>query len=198
MQNITEILKKHGIEVPEEVKADFEKDVSANYKTIAEYEKKLGKIEGERDNYAEQLKTAQETLKGFEGVDLETIQNELTSWKNKAENAEKDYAVKLAARDFDDALKAELENIKFSSAAAKNAIAEEVRKAGLKLVDGKILGFNDLIESYKTKDADAFISAEEEHKPQFTGPKTPGGSGGGRSDLGKMSMAEYIAARKNH
>lgn len=54
MQNIHEILKKYGVELPAESNADFDKDIAANYKTIAEHEKKLGKVEGERDNYAEQ------------------------------------------------------------------------------------------------------------------------------------------------
>ena len=144
MQNVHEILKKYGVEVPAESKADFDKDILANYKTVTEVEKKLSKVESERDNYAEQLKTAQETLKSFEGVDLATIQNELATWKTKAENAEKDYNAKLEARDFEDALKAAMEGYKFSSTAAKNAVTEEVRKAGLKLKDGKILGLNDI------------------------------------------------------
>lgn len=178
MQNIHEILKKFGIEVPADSKADFDKEVAANYKTVAEHEKKLGKVEGDRDNYAEQLKTAQETLKGFEGVDLATIQSELATWKSKAENAEKDYAAKLEARDFEDALKAAMDEYKFSSTAAKNAVTEEVRKAGLKLKDGKILGLNDLMETIKTADASAFITEREETRARFTEPKpinTPSG-----------------------
>lgn len=171
MQNIHEILKKFGVEVPADSKADFDKEVAANYKTVAEHEKKLGKVEGERDNYAEQLKTAQETLKGFEGVDLATIQSELATWKSKAENAEKDYAAKLEARDFEDALKAAMEGYKFSSTAAKNAVTEEVRKAGLKLKDGKILGLNDLMETIKTADASAFVTEREENRARFTEPK---------------------------
>ena len=179
MQNIHEILKKFGVEVPADSKADFDKEVAANYKTVAEHEKKLGKVEGERDNYAEQLKTAQETLKGFEGVDLATIQSELATWKSKAENAEKDYAAKLEARDFEDALKAAMEAYKFSSTAAKNAVTEEVRKAGLKLKDGKILGLNDLMETIKNADASAFVTEREENRARFTEPKpinTPSGT----------------------
>lgn len=177
MQNIHEILKKYGVEISADNKADFDKDVTANYKTIAEHEKKLGKVEGERDNYSEQLKTAQETLKSFEGVDLATIQNELATWKTKAENAEKDYNAKLEARDFEDALKTAMEAYKFSSAAAKSAVTEEVRKAGLKLKDGKILGLNDLMESIKAADASAFVTEREENRARFTASKPTGGSG---------------------
>lgn len=178
MQNIHEILKKFGVEVPADSKADFDKEVAANYKTVAEHEKKLGKVEGERDNYAGQLKTAQETLKGFEGVDLATIQSELATWKSKAENAEKDYAAKLEARDFEDALKSAMEEYKFSSTAAKNAVTEEVRKAGLKIKDGKILGLNDLMETIKAADASAFVTEREENRARFTEPKPINNPGG--------------------
>ena len=196
MQNIHEIMKKYGIEIPADKKADFEKDVAANYKTIAEHEKKLGKVEGERDNYAEQLKTAQETLKSFEGVDLATIQNELATWKTKAENAEKDYNAKLEARDFEDALKTAMEGYKFSSTAAKNAVTEEVRKAGLKLKDGKILGLNDLIETIKAADASAFVTEREENRARFTEPKPTGGSGSGITRAEIMQIKDPVERQK--
>lgn len=189
MQNVHEILKKYGIEVPAEHKADFDKDMLANYKTVTEVEKKLGKVEGERDNYKEQLETAQETLKSFEGVDLATIQNELATWKTKAENAEKDYNAKLEARDFEDALKVEMAAYKFSSTAAKNAVTEEVRKAGLKLKDGKILGFKDLMESIQAADASAFVTEREEGRARFTEPKPVNNPGGA------MTKAEIMGIK---
>ena len=196
MQNIHEILKKYGVELPAESKADFDKDIAANYKTIAEHEKKLGKVESERDNYAEQLKTAQETLKSFEGVDLATIQNELATWKTKAENAEKDYNAKLEARDFEDALKTAMEGYKFSSTAAKNAVTEEVRKAGLKLKDGKILGLNDLMETIKAADASAFVTEREENRARFTEPKPTGGSGSGITRAEIMQIKDPVERQK--
>lgn len=196
MQNIHEILKKYGVELPAESKADFDKDVGANYKTIAEHEKKLGKVEGERDNYADQLKTAQETLKSFEGVDLATIQSELSTWKTKAENAEKDYAAKLEARDFEDALKTAMEGYKFSSTAAKNAVTEEVRKAGLKLKDGKILGLNDLMETIKAADASAFVTEREENRARFTEPKPTGGSGSAITRAEIMGIKDPVERQK--
>lgn len=43
MENVHEILKKYGVEVPADKKADFDKDMLANYKTVTEVEKRLGK-----------------------------------------------------------------------------------------------------------------------------------------------------------
>ena len=169
MKNIAEICKEFGFEVPADKLADFNKAVSENYITRAEHEKKLGKTETERDTWKQKAETAEETLKGFDGVDLKTMQENLETYKKKAETAEKEYAEKIAARDFEDALKAEMEGYKFSSEAAKRAVMAELRDAGLKVKDGKILGLADMVESIKKSDATAFV--DEGNPPaKFTGP----------------------------
>lgn len=182
MQNIEAILTELGIEVPADKKENLTKKVSENYITKAEHEKKLGKVETDRDTWKEKAETAETTLKGFEGVDLDTMQKELSDWKKKAEDAEKDAQAKLYERDFADALKTEFEGIKFSSEAAKRAIMEEVKDAGLKLKDGKILGLNDLITQMKEKDASAFVDDEQikaqQNAARFTQPISKQNQGG--------------------
>ncbi len=112
---------------------------------------------------------------------METMQAELATWQQKAKDAEKDYADKLAQRDFEDALKEEIGGYKFTSEAAKKAIMAEIREAGLKVKDGKILGLSDLISQMKEKDASAFVDEKQEQleagraKP-FTGPLNSGGN----------------------
>lgn len=184
MQNIEAILAELGIEVPSDKKGDLTKKVSENYVTKAEHEKKIGKAETERDNWKSKAETAEETLKNFDGVDLETMQTELNTWKQKAETAEKDYEQKIYERDFSDALKTELESVKFSSDAAKRAVMAEIKESGLKLKDGKILGLSDLIGQIKERDASAFVDEKQEQARQqaarFTVPgtgKSTGGSG---------------------
>lgn len=183
MQNIEAILAELGIEVPSDKKGDLTKKVSENYVTKAEHEKKIGKAETERDNWKSKAETAEETLKKFDGVDLETMQTELADWKKKAEDAEKDYSAKIYERDFSDALKTELESVKFSSDAAKRAVMAEIKESGLKLKDGKILGLSDLIGQIKEKDASAFVDEEQEKAKQqaarFTVPGTGKSTGGG-------------------
>lgn len=184
MQNIEAILTELGIEVPSDKKGDLTKKVSENYVTKAEHEKKIGKAETERDNWKSKAETAEETLKKFDGVELETMQTELNNWKQKAETAAKDYEEKIYERDFSDALKTELESVKFSSDAAKRAVMAEIKESGLKLKDGKILGLSDLIGQIKERDASAFVDEEQEKAKQqaarFTVPgtgKSTGGSG---------------------
>lgn len=178
MQNIEAILKQFGLEVPKEQSEDFRKVFHENYKTVKDYEK----VESDRDKWKGQSETAEETLKRFDGVDLETMQAELDTWKQKAETAENDYKQKIYDRDFSDALKTEMESIKFSSEAAKKAVMAEIKESGLKLKDGKILGLSDLIGQIKEKDASAFVDEQQQKAQQqaarFTTPgtgRTPGG-----------------------
>ena len=194
MQNIEAILTELGIEVPADKKENLTKKVAENYITKAEHEKKLGKVETDRDTWKEKAETAETTLKGFEGVDLDTMQRELSDWKKKAEDAEKDAQAKLYERDFADALKTEFEGIKFSSEAAKRAIMTEVKDAGLKLKDGKILGLNDLIAQMKEKDASAFADDEQikaqQNAARFTQPI-------GKQNQGGNMTKEQIEAIKD-
>ena len=178
MQNIEAILTELGIEVSADKKESLTKKVAENYVTKAEHEKKLGKAETDRDTWKEKAETAESTLKGFEGVDLETMQKDLADWKKKAEDAEKNAQAQLYERDFTDALKMEF----------------EVKEAGLKLKDGKILGLNDLITQMKEKDASAFVDDEQQKAQQnqarFTQPTNKQGQGGALTKDQIMSIKD--------
>lgn len=169
MKNIIEIAKEFGLEIPQDKVSDFNKAVAENYKTIAEYDKKVQRLETERDGYKEQLTTAQDSLKNFENVDINDLQKQLEDAKNKATQAEKDFNDKLAARDFEDALRTEMGSYKFTSKAAEKSIMDQVKGAGLKCVNGKILGLNDYITTLKETDAEAFAEEGEKDPPaKFT------------------------------
>lgn len=195
MQNIEAILSELGIEVPADKKGDLTKKVSENYVTKAEHEKKIGKAETERDNWKSKAETAEETLKKFDGVDLETMQTELNTWKQKAETAEKDYEQKIYERDFSDALKTELESVKFSSDAAKRAVMAEVKESGLKLKDGKILGLSDLIGQIKERDASAFVDEKQEQAKQQAARFTVPGTGRSTGSSGITTKKDIMSIK---
>lgn len=182
MQKLIETLKSFGVEIPADKQADVKKALSEHYKNTAEHNKAISKLEADRDAWKEKAESAEETLKGFEGIDPAQVQSQLAEYKKKAEDAEKDRDAKLYERDFADALKTELEGVKFTSEAAKKSVMADIKEAGLKLKDGKILGLNDLISQMKEKDASAFVDEKQEQleagraKP-FTGPLNPNGGG---------------------
>ena len=166
MQKLIDTLKSFGIEIPEDKQADVKKALSENYKNAKEVAKTLSKVEGERDDWKERAETAEETLKSFDGIDPANIQTELAGWKKKAEDAEKEFNAKIYDRDFSDALKTALDDVKFSSEAAKKSVMADIKEAGLKLKDGKILGLNDLIEQMKQSDASAFVDESQQQAQQ--------------------------------
>lgn len=166
MQNIIEILKANGLELTEEQQSAINKAVAENYKTVAEFDKKIGKLEAERDGLKEQYNTVSETLKSFDGVDVDGMKKQLEEAQKKAEDAEKAYNARLTEREFDDALREALNGYRFSSEYAKSAIIAEVKSKGLPMVDGKIVGLGEVMDGIKQRDADAFTS--DKPTAQFT------------------------------
>lgn len=196
MVNIEEILKTNNVTVTDEQKAAIVKAVKENYKTISEFDKKVEKLETERDGYKEQFETATETLKGFDGIKPEELQAEVAKYKKAAEEKEKDFKQELEKRDFSDALEKAIGDYKFSSEYAKKSVMEEIKGAGLKLVDGKIIGLNDMMETIKGKDASAFVDEKqqklEQSRAKFTKPA------GQSKDGTKISMSELMKMKNEN
>lgn len=197
MKRLIETLKQLGIEIPEDKQAEVKKALSEQYKAVEEHKKTVSKLEEDRDVWKGRAETAEETLKGFEGVDLATIQKELEDWKTKAEDTEKEMNRRLEERDFQDALKTELESVQFTSEAAKKSVMSEIMEAGLKVKNGKILGLSDLLEQMKESDPTAFVDEEKEQmengKPRFTQPRKDAPPGGK-----KLTPAELMKLKNEH
>ena len=201
MQNIIEILKSNGIDVPEDKVATINKAVAENYKTVSEVEKKTSKLESERDSWKERAETAEETLKGFEGKDFDTITKERDEWKKKAEDAEKEYSDKEAEREKQELLKEAFADIEFTSESAKKAIMAQIAD-GVSVKNGKLIGFNDLLEDAKKNDASAFVDKEqqnlEQNKARFTtSMNNQNGGKSGKQILSEMSLDERIKMKAN-
>ena len=185
----TEELQALGLN-EDQIKKVFElsgKDVNAEKKKTAD-------AETDRDQWKKRAETAEDTLKGFEGVDVADLNKQIEDWKTKLTDAQKDYQKQLYDRDFDDALREAMEQYKFTSEAAKKSIMSEVKEAELKLKDGKILGLSDLIDQIKAKDATAFAPDKDPAKftdPPKEDPKNPTG-------FDKLSLAEKMAYANEH
>lgn len=174
--------------------------MSENGKDLTKVQKENESLSTERDNWKKRAEDAEGTLKGFEGKDFDAIQKERDEWKKKAEDSESAFQKQIYERDFSDALATAMEEYKFSSEYAKNAVVAEIKAAGLKLVDGKIIGLNDMMENIKSKDASAFVTEQQENKATFTQPL-----GGGNNktepitgDPNKMDFATYKKWREQN
>lgn len=187
--NIIEKLKQFNVEVTPEM----EKAFSGDFLSELEVNKKLSKAENDRDSWKQRAETAEETLKGFEGKDFDTITKERDEWKKKAEDAEKEYSAKEAEREKQELLKEAFAEIEFTSESAKKAIMAQIAE-NVSVKNGKLIGFNDLLEDAKKNDASAFVDKEqqnlEQNKAKFT---TPMNNQGGK--VGTMTKDEIMAIK---
>ena len=187
--NIIEKLKQFNVEITSEM----EKAFSGDFLSEREVEKKLSKLQNENESLKERAETAEETLKGFEGKDFDTITKERDEWKKKAEDAEKEYSAKEAEREKQELLKEEFAEIEFTSESAKKAIMAQISE-NVSVKNGKLIGFNDLLEDAKKNDASAFVDKAqqnlEQNKAKFT---TPMNNQGGK--VGTMTKDEIMAIK---
>ena len=157
--NIIEKLKQFNVEIT----ADMEKAFSGDFLSEREVEKKLSRAENDRDSWKQRAETAEETLKGFEGKDFDTITKERDEWKRKAEDAEKEYSAKEAEREKKELLEKAFTDVEFTSEAAKRSIMHQIGE-NVSVKNGKLIGFNDLLEDAKKNDAAAFVSRKDDVK----------------------------------
>lgn len=192
MKNIEQILKEAGIEVTDEQKAAVNKGVTENYRTVADYDKqvkKTEKAEGERDALQKQYDDAQETIKGFDGVDVEKLNKDIADWKERATKAEKDAAAQILQRDQRDYLKGEFDKLKIESGRVRDSLMREIMgEDGLKWKDGAFMGLSDYLAKenekdhfYQTESEKAEAEAKEKaagSAPKFTDKSTGKPAGG--------------------
>lgn len=79
---------------------------------MGEHGKDIEKIKSERNAAQEQLKTAQDTLKSFEGVNIAELQGEIAKLTSDMEADKAEFQKQIADRDFDDLLKATASDFK--------------------------------------------------------------------------------------
>ena len=84
--NLIEKLKAKNIEVTQEM----EEILAGDFISVQEHERKIMRVEEERDKFKNDFETASETLKGFEGKDFEALTKELAEAKESLANSEKE------------------------------------------------------------------------------------------------------------
>ena len=193
MKNIYEILKSYGIEIPEDKKEAFDKEVLENYKTVKEVDTLRNKLEAaESDKKAIEekyntdiaqrdtdLATLQDKLKnaGADADKLSNLQSDFDTLQQTYNTAKADYEKQLAQQAYDFAIRENVANLKFSSNSAKKAFIADITAKNLSMENGKILGFDDFVNAYKEQDAGAFVVDDDTEagkpKPTFSGKTAP-------------------------
>lgn len=184
MKNIIEICKDFGIEIPAEKHADFLKAVNGEYKTVADYNKQVDKTAAAE----KRAKTAEETLKGFEGKDFDTIIKERDEWKRKHDENEAAYKKEQEEREFNELLASSITDAKGKNAKAITALldVEKLRNSRNQQADIKAA-----LDSLRAESG--YLFDDEGGKAKFTAP------GGGNPQPGKKySMGELMRMKNEN
>ena len=92
------------------------------------------------------------------------MEKQIKEWKEKYETETKSLNDKISKREREYVINELTRDLKFSSNSAKKTFMEELANKKLKIENGKMLGFDDYVSSYKETDPEAFIAEKEEGK----------------------------------
>ncbi len=184
MKNIYEILKAFELEIPEDKKESFEKELNSNYKTIKEVEgikEKLSSAESAKTKLQEDLKNRDEDLAnvkkeleeaGEDTKKLEDLTEKLKTLQDDYSEQQKKYTKQLDDQKYEFAIKELASGLKFSSNSAKKSFLRDLMDNKLSMKDEEVLGFKDFVDKYKEQDAGAFVVEDDDpNKNQKSKPK---------------------------
>lgn len=191
MKNIHEILKSYDIEIPADKKAEFDKAVLDNYKTVAEAEK----LRTARDNYKSQLDDATQKLEGFKGVNVEELQGKISALTDDLANQKAAFDKQLADRDFDDMLNTAITGSKAKNVKAVRALLD---LEAIKASKNQSADIEAALKKVKEENDYLFTSEEPIDNGQFVGGTTPNPTVKTLDDLDKMSYSEYKKYREGN
>lgn len=168
-------------EVVEAILQEHQRAVNAAVAPFADY-----------DSIKEQLQTAKDGLKAFEGVDVSQLQQQVTQLQNDLKDQETAHQAQLAQFAFDRDLDAGITAIRGRNGKAIRALLDLEKLQGSQNRDKDI---KEALEALKQEHGYLF---DDEGVPP---PYSPGAGSGGvgrqytQEELEKMSMAEYRAWR---
>lgn len=151
-------------EVVDAILAENVRDVEAAKKPFADY-----------DAIKEQLNTAREGLKAFEGVDVKDLQGQIAKLTKDLSDKEAEHQAKLADLEFDGALK---EAITAARGRSVKAVRAMLDVDALRASKNQKADIKDALETLK-KDSGYLFESEETPPPYSAGAGT-----GGRPDQG--------------
>lgn len=188
MKNVFEILSDAGITVPEDKQAEISKAMAENYKTTAEFEKKVGRLT--EDLAAEQKRAddAVETLKGFEGKDYDAMKAERDEWKRKHDENEAAHKKQQEEREFSQQLENAISEAKGRNPKAITALLDLDKLRGSRNQQADIKAALDALRTES-----GYLFEDNGGNPQFAAPR------GGKPTPGKKyTMAEVMAMKNDN
>lgn len=128
----------------------------------------------ERDNLKTQLEAANGEIKSYKDLDIDGIKKAAADWEARHAADTKALQDKLDAANYGFGVERAVSGLKFSSTAARNQFVSDLTAKKLPLQEGKLLGLDDYVKTYREQDPGAFAPENDDKTPVAV----KGGSGG--------------------
>lgn len=119
----------------------------------------------ERDQLKAQLEEANRQIQSYKDMDVEAIKKSAADWEAKHAADTKALQDKLDAATYGFGVERAVAGLKFSSTAARNQFVSDLTAKKLPLQEGKLLGLEDYVKSYRESDPGAFLPENNEKTP---------------------------------
>ncbi len=155
------------------------KDIQREKNAVNKVNQDLEKYKAENEGLKTQLNEANTQIQSFKEMDIDGIKASAEEWKTKYEIDTKALNEKIAAKDYDYAIKDFMSNYKFIDDDVKETVINKFKAKEFKLEEGKFLGGEDFMKDYKENHKSLFVPDEPQDpiprivKP--TGGNNPGG-----------------------
>lgn len=177
-----DFLKGLGLDdsVIDQIMDENGKDIQREKNAVNKVNQDLEKYKAENEGLKTQLSEANTQIQSFKEMDIDGIKASAEEWKTKYETDTKALNEKIAAKDYDYAIKDFMSNYKFIDDDVKETVINKFKAKEFKLEEGKFLGGEDFMKEYKENHKSLFVSDEpQEPIPQIvkpTGGNNPGGN----------------------
>lgn len=176
-----DFLKGLGLDdsVIDQIMDENGKDIQREKNAVNKVNQDLEKYKAENEGLKTQLSEANTQIQSFKEMDIDGIKASAEEWKTKYETDTKALNDKIAAKDYDYAIKDFMSNYKFIDDDVKETVINKFKAKEFKLEGGKFLGGEDFMKDYKENHKSLFVpDKQQEPIPQIvkpTGGNNPGG-----------------------
>lgn len=136
------------------------KDIQREKNAVNKVNQDLEKYKAENEGLKTQLNEANTQIQSFKEMDIDGIKASAEEWKTKYETDTKALNDKIAAKDYDYAIKDFMSNYKFIDDDVKETVINKFKAKEFKLEEGKFLGGEDFMKEYKENHKSLFVSDE--------------------------------------
>mgnify|MGYP004648814871 FL=1 len=177
------------------MKREFLEGLELDKETIdsimAEYGKTTQGLREEKDTLKSQLNDANNEIKSYKDMDIDSIKKSAEDWETKYNNLVKEQNDAKEKSIRDERTNAFFNDVKFASESAKAGVISQFNEKGFKYDEEskKFLGASEWLNDLKEKDSGAFLS--DVANPKFTtSPTAPTNTGSMDQILHAMGLDE--------